>query len=32
MTADAFVVLGTIVFFAMALGYVRICERLGVRQ
>ena len=32
MTADAVVVLVTIVFFALALGYVGICERLGVRR
>ena len=32
MIADAVVVFVTIVFFAMALGYVAICERLGVRR
>lgn len=32
MIADAFVLLVTIVFFAMALGYVAGCERLGVRR
>lgn len=32
MIADAVVVLATIVFFVMALGYVGICERLGARR
>jgi hypothetical protein len=32
MTADIVAVLVTIVFFASALGYVAICERLGVRR
>ena len=32
MTADIVVVLVTVVFFAMALGYVAICERLGGRR
>lgn len=32
MTADILAVLVTIVFFALALGYVAICERLGARR
>ena len=32
MTADLLVVLVTLVFFGLALGYVAVCERLGVRR
>jgi hypothetical protein len=32
MTADLVVVLVTTAFFAAALGYVAICERLGARR
>ena len=32
MTSDIVVVLVTVVFFAAALGYVGVCERLGARR
>ena len=32
MTSDIVAVLVTIVFFALALGYVGVCERLGGRR
>jgi hypothetical protein len=32
MTGDIAVVLVTMMFFALALGYVAVCERLGVRR